>query len=309
MGSCGDDQRQPPRCGQSCSPGCTHCRHVTPCVGVADPGARHGRTSSLSCKASCGQPIPKSVAATPPVIPCVRTAEPWIRRRRTLPSSCHSLRADNRARASSRTHLSRRVRPPRVQTAHLSASSSPGHPHPAGRHLRRGHSTRPGACPSGRGHSTPSGTAIPSPNASPVPGRTEMSPHAQDAPGRCTLRGALGSQATGTASGPVLITVARSDLMTPTCTARRWGSTGGGSGVLRVGGAFVQYAQPPGSRSPPSCSRPRRRRPRPEPASKPQPPDPTQTLEGTRQGRRGRPRAENPRFAATTRQSGSGLRP
>ena len=119
MGSCGDDQRQPPRCGQFCSSGCTHCRHVTPCVGVADPGARHGRTSSLSCKASCEQPIPKSVAATPPVIPCVRTAEPWIRRRRTLPSSCHSVRADNRARASSRTHLSRRVPPPRVQTAHL----------------------------------------------------------------------------------------------------------------------------------------------------------------------------------------------
>ena len=88
-------------------------------MGVADPGARHGRTSSLSCKASCEQPIPKSVAATPPVIPCVRTAEPWIRRRRTLPSSCHSVRADNRARASSRTHLSRRVPPPRVQTAHL----------------------------------------------------------------------------------------------------------------------------------------------------------------------------------------------
>ena len=244
MGPCRDDHRQPPRCGQFCSSGCTHCRHVTPCVGVADPGARHGRTSSLSCKASCGQPIPKSVAATPPVIPYVRTAEPWIRRRRTLPSlchslrtfrragarrertsllsckascgqpipksvaatppvipyvrtaepwirrrrtlpsSCHSLRADNRARASSRTHLSRRVRPPRVQTAHLSASSSPGHPHPADRHLRRGHSTWPGACHPGRGHSTPSGTAIPSPNASPVPGRTEMSPHAQDAPSR-----------------------------------------------------------------------------------------------------------------------------
>ena len=64
------------------------------------------------------------------------------------------------------------------------ASSSPGHPHPADRHLRRGHSTWPGACPSGQGHSTPSGTAIPSPNASPVPGRTEMSPHAQDVPSR-----------------------------------------------------------------------------------------------------------------------------
>ena len=133
--------------------------------------------------------------------------------------------------------------------------------------LRRGDSTRPGARASGQGHSTPSGTAIPSPNASPVPGRTGMSPHAQDAPGRCTLRGALGSQATGTASGPVLITVARSDLMTPTCTARRWGSTGGGSGVLQVGGALVQYAQPPTSRSPPSCNRPAQSRSGPDSTS------------------------------------------
>ena len=34
---------------------------------------------------------------------------------------------------------------------------------------RRGHSARPGACPSGRGLSTPSGTAIPSPHAQVVP--------------------------------------------------------------------------------------------------------------------------------------------
>ena len=86
---------------------------------VRRAGARRERTSSLSCKASCGQPLPKSVAATPPVIPCVRTAEPWIRRRRTPPSSCHSLRADNRARTSSRTHLRPRARPLRVQTASL----------------------------------------------------------------------------------------------------------------------------------------------------------------------------------------------
>ena len=33
------------------------------------------------------------------------------------------------------------------------------------------------------------------------------------------------------------------------CTAREWGSTGRGSGVLGVGGAFVQYAQPLTSRS------------------------------------------------------------
>ena len=40
------------------------------------------------------------------------------------------------------------------------------------------------------------------------------------------------------------------------CTARRWGATGGGLGVLRVGGAFVQYAHPLASRSRPSWSRP-----------------------------------------------------
>ena len=40
------------------------------------------------------------------------------------------------------------------------------------------------------------------------------------------------------------------------CTARGWGATGGGLGVLRVGGAFVQYAQPLASGSRPSWSRP-----------------------------------------------------
>ena len=40
------------------------------------------------------------------------------------------------------------------------------------------------------------------------------------------------------------------------CTARGWGATGGGSGVLRVGGAFVQYAPPSTSRSRPSWSKP-----------------------------------------------------
>ena len=206
VGSCYDDHCQPRRCGQSCASGCTSpvlwhsvCADSSPGVRrrrtlpslchslrtVRRAGARRERTSLLSCKASCGQPIPKSVAATPPVIPCVRTAAPWIRRRRTPPSSCHSLRADNRARASSRTHLRPRARPPRVQTAHLTVHPrAPGHPHPPGRHLRRGHSTRPGASRPGRGHSTPSGTAIPSPNASPVPDRTEMSPHAQDVPSR-----------------------------------------------------------------------------------------------------------------------------
>ena len=41
-------------------------------------------------------------------------------------------------------------------------------------------------------------------------------------------------------------------------TARGWGATGGGSGVLHVGGAFVQYAQPLASGSRPSWSRPTR---------------------------------------------------
>ena len=43
------------------------------------------------------------------------------------------------------------------------------------------------------------------------------------------------------------------------CTAREWGSTGRGSGVLGVGGAFVQYAQPLTSRSRPSWRRLTRR--------------------------------------------------
>ena len=40
--------------------------------------------------------------------------------------------------------------------------------------------------------------------------------------------------------------------------ARGWGATGRGWGVLRVGGAFVQYAQPLASGSRPSWSRPTR---------------------------------------------------
>ena len=42
------------------------------------------------------------------------------------------------------------------------------------------------------------------------------------------------------------------------CTARGRGATGRGLGVLEVGGAFVQYAQPLASRSRPSWSRPTR---------------------------------------------------
>ena len=62
-------------------------------------------------------------------IPSVRPAAPGFRRGSTLPSSCHSVRADNRARTSSRTHLRPRARPPRVQTAHLRVHPrAPGHP-------------------------------------------------------------------------------------------------------------------------------------------------------------------------------------
>ena len=42
------------------------------------------------------------------------------------------------------------------------------------------------------------------------------------------------------------------------CTARGWGATGRGLGVLEVGGAFVQYAQPLVSGSRPSWIRPTR---------------------------------------------------
>ena len=41
-------------------------------------------------------------------------------------------------------------------------------------------------------------------------------------------------------------------------TARGWDATGRGSGALRIGGAFVQYAQPLASGSRPSWSRPTR---------------------------------------------------
>ena len=180
---CCDDHRQPRRCGQFCSPGCTGCHRVTPCLGVADPRGPSRTHLAVVLQRLVRATDPKFRRGHAPVIPYVRTAEPWIRRRRIPPSSCHSLRADNQARASSRTHLRRRVRPPRVQTAHLRVHPrAPGHPHPTGRHLRRGHSTRPGACRPGRGRSTPSGTVIPSPHAQDAPGRAEMSPHAQDVP-------------------------------------------------------------------------------------------------------------------------------
>ena len=50
-------------------------------------------------------------------------------------------------------------------------------------------------------------------------------------------------------------------------TARRWGATGRGLGALRVGGTFVQYAQPVASGSRPSWNRSTRAGSRAEPAS------------------------------------------
>ena len=62
-------------------------------------------------------------------------------------------------------------------------------------------------------------------------------------------------------SAPSTAGWSRSSGMCPVssgCTARGWGAAGGGVGVLRVGGAFVQYAQPVVSGSRPSWSRPTR---------------------------------------------------
>ena len=132
MESCCDDQHRP---GGAAGPAREDGPAVTvlPCLALTtDPRVRHGRTSPLSCKASCGQPVPKSVAATPPVIPCVRTAEPWIRRRRIPPSSCHSVHTGDRARTSSRTHLRPRARPLRAQTG-----SPQVRPQPLGTSIRQ----------------------------------------------------------------------------------------------------------------------------------------------------------------------------
>ena len=163
--------------------GAPHRCPVTPCLGVADP-----RGPSRTHLAVVLQRL-------------VRATDPKFRRGH---APRHSIRADSRALDPSPAHptvllpLPTHGQPsPRVvenapQTASTApagadrapsgASSRPGHPDPPDSRHRRGHSTRPGACPSGRGHSTPSGTAIPSPHAQDAPGRTEMSPHAQDVP-------------------------------------------------------------------------------------------------------------------------------
>ena len=125
MGSCCDDHRQPRRCGQFCSPGCTGCHRVTHCLGVADP-----RGPSRTHLAVVLQGL-------------VRATDPKFRRGH---APRHSIRADSPAldpspahptallsllvhrqvsRASSRTRLRLRTRPPRVQTASLQMRPQP----------------------------------------------------------------------------------------------------------------------------------------------------------------------------------------
>ena len=264
MGPCCDDHRRPRRCGQSCSPGCTGCHRVTPCLGVADPRGPsrthlavvlqrlvratdpkfrrgHAPSHSMGADSRALDPSPAHpavplpllahsqasrgssrthlavvlqglVRATDPkvrrghapVAPCVRTAAPWIRRRRTPPSSCHSLRADNRARASSRTHLRPRARPPRVQTARLRL-----HPRAPGTLIQQA-VTYDGDIPRGRVRVTPGGgirrrrgqqsrppTRRTSPAAQKCPRTRRMSPAATPECGA-----SVASRVTGAASAP-----------------------------------------------------------------------------------------------------------
>ena len=117
-------------------------------------------------------------------IPSVRTAAPGFRRGSTLPSSCHSVRADNRARTSSRTHLRLRARPLRVQTASLQVR-----PPALGTCIQLA-IAYDGDIPRGRVRVLPGGGIRrrrgqqSRPPTRHLPGRTEMSPHAQDVPSR-----------------------------------------------------------------------------------------------------------------------------
>ena len=137
MESCCDDQHRP---GGAAGPAREDGPAVTvlPCLALTtDPKVRHGRTSPLSCKASCGQPVPKSVAATPPsfhacgqpspgsvagaaqhhpATPYPRTPDPRNRHRRTPPVALSLLVHRQVSRTSSRTHLRPRARPLRAQT-------------------------------------------------------------------------------------------------------------------------------------------------------------------------------------------------
>ena len=179
------------------------------------------------------------------------------------PLPCHSLCTDRWA-ARRRERTSDRVQPPRVKTARLRYVLNLWAP-PSGRPSPPTGTLRAAGCVSSRaGAFDAVGDSNPVPEHVTCPRPRGNVPQRTGCPRPLRLAGRLGSQATGAASGPVLITVARSDLMTPACTARRWGSTGGGSGVLQVGGALVQYEQPPTSRSPPSCNRPAQSRSGPD---------------------------------------------
>ena len=84
----------------------------------------------------------------------------------------------------------------------------------------------------------------------------------------------------------------------PGRNARGWGATGGGSCVLDVGRAFVQYAQPLASRSPPSWSRPSRERRTGRAALRRCHRDPGQGPGGADGGRGARPPPPRPRGVA-----------
>ena len=84
----------------------------------------------------------------------------------------------------------------------------------------------------------------------------------------------------------------------PGRNARGWGATGGGSCVLDVGRAFVQYAQPLASRSPPSWSRPSRKRRTGRAALRRCHRDPGQAPGGADGGRGARPPPPRPRGVA-----------
>lgn len=127
MGSCCDDRCQPRRRGRSCSPGCT------------SPVLWHS-----VCADSCPWfPSRKYPAVLLPL------------RTRGQPSP-HVV--ENAPEATS-------TAPAGTDREPSGASSGSGHLHPAGHRLRRGHSTRQGACPSIRGAFDAVGDSIP------VPGR------------------------------------------------------------------------------------------------------------------------------------------
>ena len=205
----------------------------------------------------------------------VRATGPKVRRGH---APRHSMRADSRALDPSPAHPTvllplrthGRPSPHVVENAPEATSTAPAgtdreaqvRPQPLGTSIRQAVTTD-GDIARGRVRVVPGGGIRrrrgqqSRPPTRHLPPATRKCPPTRRMPSAAAPGGApLASRTTGPASGPVLITVARSDLMTPASTARRWESTGGGSGVLQVGGTLVQYAQPPTSRSLPSCNRP-----------------------------------------------------